>query len=67
MNPDYTQRITEMPSMKTGSLVKMKTTIKYKLQHFDKLFKFSAKKPFLKWIFTTFVRSQKALEYIAKK
>ena len=45
----------------------MKATIQYKLQHFDALFNFSAEKPFLKWRFTTFVRSQKALEYIAKK
>ena len=67
MNPDYTQIITEMPSMKTGSLVTMKATIQYKLQHFDELFNFSASKPFLKRRFTTYVCSHKALEYIAKK
>jgi transposase len=67
MNPNYKKVITEMPSMKTGSVEIMKKAIQYRLQHFHYLFEFSATKPFLKWRFTTYVYSQKALEYISKK
>ena len=53
--------------MKTGNFESMKTAIQYRLQHFTYLFDFVATKPFLKWRFTTYVYSQKALEFIAKK
>jgi len=53
--------------MKTGSLEKMKQAIQYRLQKYEYLFEFGASKAFLKWRFTTYMYSQKALEYIAKK
>jgi hypothetical protein len=67
MNPNYKKVISEMPSMKTGSPDTLKESIKYRLQHFKDLFEFSTSKPFLKWRFTTYMYSQKALEYISKK
>ena len=65
--PEYQQIIQNLPSMKTASFEKLQMAIKYRLEHFDFLFSFCEKKPFLKWRFTTYSFSQKALTWMAKK
>ena len=45
--PEYQQIIQNLPSMKTASFEKLQMAIR--LEHFDFLFSFCEKKPFLKW------------------
>ena len=64
---EYQTIIQNMPSMKTSDFEKLRLAIGYRLEHFTFLFDFCKTKPFLKWRFTTYVYSQKALTWIAKK
>jgi hypothetical protein len=66
-NPEYQQIIQDMPSIKTCNFMEFSAALEYRLQHFTYLFDFCASKPFLKWRFTTFVYSQKALTGMARK
>jgi len=65
--PAYVQVIQNMPSMKTSNLETMRAALTYRLEWFDYLFQVSAHVPFLKWRFTTFVYSQKALDWMARQ
>ena len=65
-HPEYTTMIKNMPSMKTSLLDTLVFSLQYRLDHFEYLFGFCSQKPFLKWRFTTFVYSQKALTWMAK-
>ena len=66
-SPEYTQVISNMPSLKTQDLAAFEAGTRYVLLHCDYLLGFGRDKPFRKWRFTIFIESTKALTEIAKR
>ena len=63
----YDHVLANMPTRKTVDFDKLCAALRYRLVYVDDLFNFCYYKKFLKWRFTTKVRSQRAIDLLVRK